>query len=99
MKHPLQSRTQRGRKKRYRSRIGNAEIQHGQHSHPIQGEVLRVRRGRRRPLERALTIGGYDSAWMADMVAGYILELAKDHFDLARYFGIYIDDGNVAFEG
>ena len=50
-------------------------------------------------LERALTIGGYDSAWMADMVAGYILELANDHFDLARCFGIYGDDGNVVFEG
>ena len=36
---------------------------------------------------------------MAGMVAGYILELAKDHFDLARYFGIYRDDGNVVFEG
>ena len=36
---------------------------------------------------------------MADMVAGYILELAKDHFDLARYFGIYRDNVNIVFDG
>jgi hypothetical protein len=27
------------------------------------------------PMERGLTIGGYDSAWLADMVAGYLLDL------------------------
>ena len=26
------------------------------------------------PLKRVLTIGGYDSAWLADLVACYILE-------------------------
>ena len=48
---------------------------------------------------RALTIGGYDSAWYADMVASYILDLAEDHFSMTKFFGIYRDDGKVVFEG
>ena len=51
------------------------------------------------PMERGLTIGGYDSAWLADMVAGYLLELADDHFAMTSFFGMYRDDGNVIFEG
>ena len=49
-------------------------------------------------MERAMTIGGFDSAWMADMVADYILELAHDQFGLTRYFGMYRDDGNIVLE-
>lgn len=50
------------------------------------------------PFERSLTIGGYDSAWMADLVGGYIFDLAEDHFNMTKFFGLYRDDGNVAFE-
>ena len=51
------------------------------------------------PDDRGLTIGGYDSAWLADMVAGYILERAQHLFDDTLFFGIYRDDGNVVFDG
>ena len=51
------------------------------------------------PVMRALTIGGYDSAWYANMVANYILDLAENHFSMTKFFDIYRDDGNVVFEG
>ena len=51
------------------------------------------------PMERGLTIGGYDSAWLADMVAGYLLDLAENHFEMTTFFGMYRDDGNVVFDG
>ena len=51
------------------------------------------------PVMRALTIGGYDSAWYVNMVASYTLDLAKDHFSRTKFFGVYHNDGNVVFEG
>ena len=53
------------------------------------------------PKERALTIGGYDSAWLADLVAGYLMEKAEEnnHFDNTHFVGMYRDDGNLAFKG
>ena len=33
------------------------------------------------PMERGLRIGGYDSAWLADLVAAWILEKSKDIFE------------------
>ena len=45
------------------------------------------------PLKRVLSIGGFDSAWLADLDACYILERTepvwKDQF---AYFKIYCDD-------
>ena len=38
------------------------------------------------PLERDLAIGGSDSAWLADMLAGYLLELAERHFEMITFF-------------
>ena len=48
----------------------------------------------------ALTIGGYESAWLADLVASYILDELENHFDEMkyRYYGIYRDDGILAFD-
>ena len=41
-----------------------------------------------------LTIGGYDSAWLADLVACYILEMSQNVWSKAfTYFKIYRDDG------
>ena len=50
-------------------------------------------------LNRTLTIGGYDSAWLADLVASYIFELAADHFEETSFFGIYRDDGLQSHHG
>jgi hypothetical protein len=42
-----------------------------------------------------LTIGGYESAWLADLVAAFVLENCEDLFEEAIYDGIYRDDGLV----
>ena len=51
------------------------------------------------PDKRGLTIGGYESAWLADLVAAFILEKAKSNFKKTSYYGIYRDDGIVLFKG
>jgi hypothetical protein len=33
------------------------------------------------PEEKGLTIGGYESAWLADLVGAYILANTKQHFN------------------
>ena len=43
--------------------------------------------------KRGLTIGGYESAWLADLVAAYLLEMTKEKFDNFVYHGIYRDNG------
>jgi hypothetical protein len=52
------------------------------------------------PNERALTIGGFESAWLADVVAAYILEVTNHRFRRTTIFaGIYRDDGLLVFKG
>eukprot|EP00957_Ditylum_brightwellii_P164257 12505186-Ditylum_brightwellii.AAC.1 len=41
----------------------------------------------------ALAIGGYESAFLADLVASYLLEMTGKKFIEAQYKGIYRDDG------
>ena len=43
--------------------------------------------------KRGLTIGGYESAWLADLVVFYILENTTKCFDKTIFKGIYRDDG------
>jgi hypothetical protein len=52
------------------------------------------------PNERALTIGGFESAWLADLVASYILDVTNHRFRRTTvYAGIYRDDGLLVFRG
>ena len=51
------------------------------------------------PDERGLTIGGYESAWLADMVAAYIMLETTDQMRNARYKGMYRDDGIAILKG
>jgi hypothetical protein len=44
-----------------------------------------------------LTLGEYESAWLADLVVAFILENSR-LFDDAVYDGIYRDDGLVLVE-
>jgi hypothetical protein len=45
---------------------------------------------------RGLAIGGFESAWLADVVASYLLENTCSHFNgNTVYRGIYRDDGLV----
>ena len=48
---------------------------------------------------KGLTIGGYESAWLADLVAAYVLENTQSFFEEAKFDGIYRDDGLVVFNG
>ena len=45
--------------------------------------------------KRGLTIGGYESAWLADLVASYILKQSEKFFSEFIYYGIYRDDGSL----
>ena len=46
------------------------------------------------PDDRGLTIGGYESAWLADLTITFVLERArKDIFLDFKYFSVYRDDG------
>ena len=53
--------------------------------------------------ERGLTICGYESAYLADMVIAYILVIIEDEscslFPKLDYFKIYRDDGLALFKG
>ena len=49
--------------------------------------------------EYILVIGGYESAFLADLFASYLFEKAKSNFLLTIYHGTYRDDGLVVFKG
>ena len=40
-----------------------------------------------------VAIGGYESAFLADLVASYTFEKVRVHFHPTIYHGIYMDDG------
>ena len=46
-----------------------------------------------------MTISGYESAWLADLVAAFILENSDEHFKDTMFKGIYRDDGIGIFKG
>ena len=51
------------------------------------------------PDEKGLTIGGYESAWLSDVVGSYIFQQTQDLFqDLTLYHGTYRDDGISIFK-
>ena len=51
------------------------------------------------PTKRGLTIGGYESAWLANLVAAWILENNEKLFRrTSLYHGIYRDDGLIIFK-
>jgi len=43
--------------------------------------------GDRNPEEKGLTIGGHESAWLADLVGAYILDNTKSHFRKTKCCG------------
>ena len=56
--------------------------------------------GGERVENRGLTIGGYESAWFADLVTAYLLAKTKEFFErTTRYRGIYRDDGLAIMRG
>ena len=47
-------------------------------------------------MEQGLIIGGFGVTWLSGLVvAGFILERTKVHFDDTYYFGYYRDDGVI----
>ena len=49
--------------------------------------------------DNGLAIGGFESVWLANLVASYLLEMMEDHFTKTITKGIYHDDGLVVFSG
>ena len=49
--------------------------------------------------DRGLTIGGYESAWLADLVVSFIFENTTQHFEDAMCNGCYRDDELGVFKG
>jgi hypothetical protein len=49
--------------------------------------------------DRGLTIGGYESAWLANLCMAYITDNSRDILDQLVYEGIYRDDGIAVFKG
>ena len=49
--------------------------------------------------DRGLAICGYESAFLADLVASYLLIKFKTFFSNTKFHGIYQDDGFVVFSG
>ena len=74
-------------------------IQFGMNSTLISfhGEYYEYHGGERE--EQGLAIGGYESAFLADLVASYLFEKATPIFRPTIYHGIYRDDGLVVFKG
>ena len=74
-------------------------IQFGMSSTPISfdREYYEYHGGERE--EQGLAIGGYKSAFLADLVASYLFDKASPIFRPAIYHGIYRDDGLVVFKG
>jgi hypothetical protein len=55
--------------------------------------------GERDIQDKGLTIGGHKSAWLANLVAAFVLENCEDLFEDAVYNRIYRDDGLVIMNG
>jgi hypothetical protein len=49
--------------------------------------------------DRGLTIGGYESAWLADLCMAYVTDNSRDILDELVYEGIYRDNGIAIFKG
>ena len=63
----------------------------------LDGDYYEYHRGEK--AEQGLVIGGYELAFLADLVASYLFEKSKAHFYPTIYHGIYRDDGLVVFKG
>ena len=62
----------------------------------FDGEYYEYHGGERE--EKGLVIGGYELAFLADLVTSYLFEKAKLNFCPKIYHGIYRDDGLVVFK-
>jgi hypothetical protein len=54
--------------------------------------------GEEAPDDRGLTIGGYESAWLADLVGAFILDNTQHLFQDTIFHGFYRDDGFAVFK-
>ena len=63
----------------------------------FNGDYYKYQGGERE--EQVLAIGGYESDFLADLVASYLFEKSKLNFRPIIYHGIYQYDGLVVFKG
>ena len=59
----------------------------------FDGEYYKYHGGKKE--EQGLAIGGYESTFLAELVASYLFEKSKAHFHPTIYHRIYRDDGLV----
>ena len=50
-------------------------------------------------LKKGLTIVGYESDFLADLVASYLFDHCNNHFKEVLWKGIYVHDGLLVFKG
>ena len=62
----------------------------------LDGKYYKYRGGRRD--KQGLALGGYELAFLAELVASYLCEKAKTNFRPTTYHEIYIDDSLVVFK-
>lgn len=55
-------------------------------------------RGERDQNDKCLAIGRYESAFLANLVASFLLESTNHHFKNTKFHHIYRDDGIVIFD-
>ena len=48
--------------------------------------------------QRGLAIGGFESAWLSDVVMAFLMENTKNLFEYSIFSGFYRDDGLVFFK-
>ena len=63
----------------------------------FDGEYYKYHGGKKE--EQGLAIGGYELAFLADLVASYLFGKSKAHFHPTIYHGIYRDDGLLVCKG
>ena len=55
--------------------------------------------GDKDPEQKGLTIGGYESAWLADLVGAHVLANTQQHFQQTKHHRLHRDDGFAIFKG
>ena len=66
----------------------------------FDGRYYEYRSAATDPSQSGLTIGGYESAWLADLVASYLFIQTKDVFSHTSHYNVmYRDDGIAVLQG
>ncbi len=96
----LRIETSQVRSRKNTSLSGHSKIQHGEHHCHLFRQILWIWRADPDPDRRGLTIGGFKSAFLANLEASYLfnkLHHIMEHH--VRVIGTYCDDEIIVFRG